>query len=115
MIEPTSQIELSPAEAQRLRAAHYNATLATVLPVHGDLRIFRIVADAGLPPLEAGQFMTLGLGNWEPRVEGVDEEQIEAAHYQRLAKRAYSVSCSVLNDGGLFCLRLGRIPGLHLF
>src|SRR6476661_7458657 len=100
MTAPASHIELAAPEIRRLRAAQYNATLTAVLPVHADLRIFRIIPDAGLPPFEPGQFMTLGLGNWEPRVEGVDEEQIDAAHIGRLAKRAYSISCSLLNDDG---------------
>jgi ferredoxin--NADP+ reductase len=94
-------ISLGPVEVERLRAAHYNATLAAVLHVHADLRIFRVVPDGGLPVFEAGQFLSLGLGNWEPRVEGVDEEQIEGVHCERLAKRAYSISCSLLSECGV--------------
>jgi ferredoxin--NADP+ reductase len=84
-----------------LRAAHYNATLAEVVQVHADLRILRVLPDAGMPTFEPGQFVTLGLGNWEPRVEQVDEEHIDPAHYDRLAKRAYSISCSLLDSDGL--------------
>lgn len=94
------QFALPPAEVQRLRSAHYNATLAAVVTVHSDLKIFRVVPDDSLPTFEAGQFVSLGLGNWEKRVDGVDEEQVDAAHYQRLAQRAYSISCSLFNEQG---------------
>jgi ferredoxin--NADP+ reductase len=97
----TGHVELPPPEISRLRAAHYNAALSAVLPIHAELRILRVGPDAGLPPFAAGQFLTLGLGYWESRVGGVDEEQIDAAHMGRLAKRAYSISCSLLDHSGV--------------
>jgi ferredoxin--NADP+ reductase len=94
------QVSVAPVEIERLRTAQYNAMLTEVLPVHSDLRILRVVPDGGVPTFEPGQFLSLGLGKWEPRVEGVDEEQINAVQHRRLAKRAYSISCSVLDAGG---------------
>jgi ferredoxin--NADP+ reductase len=88
-------------DIRQLRAARYNAVVTAVLPVHADLRILRVVPDEGMPQFEPGQFLTLGLGNWEPRVEGVEEERIDAARYRRLTKRAYSISCSLLDETGL--------------
>jgi ferredoxin--NADP+ reductase len=100
MIAVPRHFALPPPDIHQLRSAHYNATLVAALPVHPDLRIFRVIPDGGLPAFEAGQFVSLGLGNWENRVDGVDEEQVDAAHYQRLAQRAYSISCSLFNEQG---------------
>jgi ferredoxin--NADP+ reductase len=95
-----SSSNIEQPEIAALRAAHYNATLVEVLPVHTDLRILRVLPDNGMATFEPGQFLTLGLGNWEPRVEGVDEEHIDSVHRDRLAKRAYSISCSLLDSRG---------------
>jgi ferredoxin/flavodoxin---NADP+ reductase len=90
--------ELERSELHELRNKHYNATVAEIREVHADLRILRVVPDTGLPHFLAGQYISLGLGNWEPRVPGVDEEQLDPLHAQRLARRAYSISCSILDD-----------------
>jgi ferredoxin--NADP+ reductase len=42
----------------------------------------------------------LGLGNWEPRIPGVDPEELDDVHRERLSQRAYSISCSILNADG---------------
>ena len=70
------------------------------MEVHSDLRIIRVTPDAGVPSFEAGQFLTLGLGHWEPPVVGTDEEHLGEGQMERLVKRAYSISCSVLNGQG---------------
>jgi ferredoxin--NADP+ reductase len=98
MTSPAGSPNLDRSQVADLRQTHYNATLQSVIHVHDDLRILRIVPDGGRPTLTAGQFFTLGLGNWEPRLRGVDEEHLDAVHEQRLAKRAYSLSCSLLDD-----------------
>jgi ferredoxin/flavodoxin---NADP+ reductase len=81
-----------------LRQTHYNATLVAIREVQRDLRILRIVLDEGIPKFSPGQYATLGLGNWESRVEGVDEEHLDGLHKERMCKRAYSISCSMLDD-----------------
>jgi ferredoxin--NADP+ reductase len=90
----------SPVELERLRVEHYNAMVVTQQEVHSDLRILRIVPDVGVPTFRAGQYMGLGLGNWERRVAEVDAEVLDELHRSRLSKRAYSVSCSILDDAG---------------
>lgn len=114
MSTAANHLEFPPPEIEWLRAAHYNATLAAVLRVHADLRIFRLAPDGGLPVFEAGQFLSLGLGNWEARVEGVDEEPIDAAHLKRLSKRAYSISCSLLSEAGVL-RRASEFPYLEFY
>jgi ferredoxin--NADP+ reductase len=98
---PADRPDRLPADAiERLRAEHYNATLQSLVELHSDLRIVRIVPDGGVIPFLPGQYLTLGLGNWEPRVADVDPEDLDELHRQRLSKRAYSVSCSILDDVG---------------
>lgn len=108
------QFALEPTEVERLRAAHYNATVSEVFSIHSELRILRVVPDGGLPPFDAGQFLSLGLGNWERRIGGVDEEQIDAAHRERLARRAYSISCSLAADDGVL-RRASDFPYLEFY
>jgi len=86
--------------SDRLGHEGYNATLSKILEIHSDLRIIRVMPDARVPSFDAGQFLTLGLGHWEPRVAGADEEHLDEAQLQRLVKRAYSISCSVLDGQG---------------
>ncbi len=100
MIPGADTFQRDSAQLAELRAAHYNATIQAIVPIHDDLRILRVVPDDGLPDFVAGQFVTLGLGNWEKRVAGVDEEHLSGALERRLAKRAYSLSCSLLDDRG---------------
>jgi ferredoxin--NADP+ reductase len=62
--------------------------------------ILRIAPDAGVPPFAAGQYTVLGLGNWEPRVPGCEQELPDDVDRQKVLKRAYSFSCSLLDDNG---------------
>lgn len=62
--------------------------------------ILRVVPDEGVQSFKAGQYITLGLGAWESRVDGLPEELPTRAEATRLIQRAYSVSCSLLSDGG---------------
>jgi ferredoxin--NADP+ reductase len=97
---PRADEPLPAEQVAALRARHYSATLASITQVHSDLAILRVVPDGGLMPFVAGQYVSLGLGNWEPRVAGVDPESLDAAQRQRLSKRAYSISCSLVDDAG---------------
>jgi ferredoxin--NADP+ reductase len=63
--------------------------------------ILRVRPDEGLPAFAAGQYATLGLGNWEPRIENVHREQIlEPRAPRQLIRRAYSISCPLLDEQG---------------
>jgi ferredoxin--NADP+ reductase len=42
----------------------------------------------------------MGLGNWEPRVPGCQDEHLGEKVVWRVLKRAYSFSCSILDEGG---------------
>ena len=47
---------------------------------------------------QPGQYSTLGLGAWEPRAPGCAEEHLEPAAEANLIRRAYSISCPVMDD-----------------
>jgi ferredoxin--NADP+ reductase len=84
-----------------LRRKHYNATLVGLRRAHEDLAVMRVRPDYSRPPHTPGQYSTLGLGNWEPRHPGAQEEDLKPGEELRLVRRAYSISCSVLDDGRL--------------
>ncbi len=91
---------MTPEEVSELRRTRYNATLVWLRKAHSDLMVFRVRPDFPLPPHQPGQYSTLGLGFWEPRFPGVQEEELAPGDEAKLARRAYSISCSVLDDAG---------------
>ena len=97
-----------------LRSQFYNATIAEMRMATDGLMIVRVAYDLGRPHIKPGQYLVLGLGNWEPRVDRI--LAVEPDREPKLVKRAYSVSCPLfeddqivgVNDGDLqeFCIRL---------
>jgi ferredoxin--NADP+ reductase len=83
-----------------LRRQKYNATVIRLVKVHSDLLIMRVRPDYKLQPHKPGQYTTLGLGYWEPRFPGSAEEDLSPADLTKLARRSYSISCSILDDHG---------------
>ena len=57
--------------------------------------ILRVQPDFPRPPHQPGQYCTLGLGYWEPRVAGCQEETLKPEEVSKVVRRAYSISCSV--------------------
>jgi ferredoxin--NADP+ reductase len=86
-------------EQGALRTEHYNATIVNIDPVYESLWIINVQPDDDAFTYDAGQYTTLGLGFWEPRIdnqaEDLDEEQL-----RKLARRSYSISSSILDDDG---------------
>lgn len=87
-----------PPDITDLRGRHYNATVTLRRQIHDELLTLRVRPDGGVPTYEAGQFTTLGLGYWEPRVSGCDTEHLDEALKTRLAQRAYSISSPILSE-----------------
>ncbi|MCC6420794.1 MAG: ferredoxin--NADP reductase [Gemmataceae bacterium] len=90
---------LAPEQIAELRKK-YNATLVWQRRANPDLAVMRIRPDFPLPSHKPGQYSTLGLGNWEPRVAGCQEEHLSANDEQKIVRRAYSIGCSVLDEQG---------------
>jgi len=84
----------------------YNGTLVHVRRPHDDLMVFRVRPDAPIPPYEAGQWISIGVGMWESRVAGLAPECIADEERVKLVRRPLSISSSILADGGDALLRL---------
>jgi ferredoxin--NADP+ reductase len=86
------------AEIAELRRRRYNATVAVLRKAHSDLMIVRVRPDFQIPVHRSGQYCTLGLGMWEPRFPGCQEEMRRPGDEAKVVRRAYSLSCSILGD-----------------
>jgi ferredoxin--NADP+ reductase len=91
--------ELSTDAMETLRAQHYNATIAYLEEVHENLWILGVLPHDGMLPYEAGQYATLGMGYWEPRIDNLREE-LTAEQTRKLARRSYSISSPIFGDDG---------------
>lgn len=91
---------MTPDEIADLRKKHYNATVASLTLPNEDLMILRVRLDSGVNAHRAGQYSTLGMGQWEPRAPGCQDELPKPGEEKKLIRRAYSISCSVLDETG---------------
>jgi len=91
---------MTPDQITELRRQKYNATVVYLRKVHTDLMIIRTRPDFPRPPHHPGQYTSLGLGHWEPRFPGCQDEEVPPGQEGKLARRSYSISCSVLDDAG---------------
>ncbi len=87
-------------EIAELRRRRYNATVVSLHKVHSDLLVLRARPDSPPPPHQPGQYTTLGLGLWEPRLPGCQDEVRKPGDQARVVRRAYSLCCSVLGADG---------------
>jgi ferredoxin--NADP+ reductase len=104
---------MTPEECTALRDKHYNATIVYLKHVHEDLMIVRVRPDFPVPAHKPGQYSTLGLGHWEPRYPGCQEELPKPGEDKKLIRRAYSLSSSIIDQGAL--LDLPRMDWLEFY
>lgn len=101
---PTIDPRLTEADIQKLRDEHYNATITHLWKPTRHLMRIRVRLDDGVkeggPALnyEPGQYTTLGMGYWEPRVPEAQKEDLTDKQLGKVAKRAYSISCRLIAD-----------------
>src|SRR5713101_3238539 len=93
-------ISMNPEELAEQRRKRYNATVVWLRKIQSDLLILRVRPDFPVPAHKPGQYTTLGLGYWEPRFPGCQEQPLQPGDETKLARRSYSISCSVLDDYG---------------
>lgn len=86
-------------QIEELRQRHYNATITRFDHSHEDLWVLRVRPDQGGTAHRAGQYATLGLGYWEPRVDDAVEDLTEKQR-NSLIRRSYSISGRMLEDSG---------------
>jgi ferredoxin--NADP+ reductase len=99
---------MTTEEILELRKKHYNASVVSLRLANEDLMILRIRPDHGVAPHRPGQYCTLGMGHWEERAPGCQEEVAKPGEEKKLIRRAYSISCSVLDDEGQLPDRAGQ-------
>ncbi len=97
MSETLDSIPLSDDEVRQLREEHYNATIIERIDIHSDLARFRIRPDSPMARFEPGQYVALGVGLWEPRLEGTQCDEVPLKRITKLGRRAYSISCPMLD------------------
>ena len=89
---------MTAAEISELRKARYNASVVSLAKPHSDLMIMRVRPDFPRPQHDPGQYSTLGLGMWEPRMPGCQEEKQTERDESKVVRRAYSIGCSILDE-----------------
>jgi ferredoxin--NADP+ reductase len=82
----------------RLREELYNATVVGRIDCHPHLRILRVRPDAGVFSFKPGQYVTLGMGLFEPRIHGAPPEEMKTGQERNLIRRAYSLSHPILAE-----------------
>src|SRR3954469_16038787 len=90
-----------------LRQRTYNTSVAWIKRVHSDLMVIRVPPDYPLPAHKPGQYSTLGLGHWEARHPECQAEEDSPKDDAKLIRRAYSISCSILDEQGKLLDRQG--------
>lgn len=91
---------MTPEDVVGLRAKHYNAVVASLVKPHSDLMVLRVRPDFQVPAHVPGQYGTLGLGQWEPRHPDCQPDVTKPGEEQKLIRRAYSLSSSILDRRG---------------
>lgn len=91
-------------EVADLRETHYNATITSFDPHHSDLWVLRVKPDHGDASHLPGQYATLGLGYWEPRIDNV-HEQLTPSQRSSLIRRSYSISSPIFDQHGYLASR----------
>jgi ferredoxin/flavodoxin---NADP+ reductase len=86
-------------DIEGLRTAHYNATITRFHRIHPDLWRIQIRPDNGDTAHLAGQYVTLGLGYWEPRADAARDRRLER-RWDRLVRRSYSISSPIFDEDG---------------
>jgi ferredoxin--NADP+ reductase len=105
---------MTPEEIAELRRRRYNGTVVHLRRANPDLMMLRVRPDFGLPSHQPGQYTTLGLGKWEPRFPGSQDEVLGEGEEQRLVRRAYSISSPILGDDGRL-LDAGKVDWLEFY
>ena len=91
---------MTPEQISEFRQKRYNGTVVGLRKVHSDLMMIRVKPDFPKPEHMAGQYGTLGLGNFEPRFPGCQEEQLKDGDDAKIVLRAYSISCPIYTEPG---------------
>lgn len=92
---------MTPDEIADLRGKRYNGTVVYLHKIHSDLMVIRVKPDFPRPNYLPGQYCALGLGYWEPRAEGCQEEILKPEDVTRVVRRSYSIGHSIYSEPGV--------------
>ena len=95
----TRPTELDRGEIDLLRLQNYNATITHFDRAHNELWVLRIEPDSRDVSHLPGQYATLGLGYWEPRVDDATEN-LTPERARRMIRRSYSISSRIFDERG---------------
>jgi ferredoxin--NADP+ reductase len=87
-----------PEEIADARQRRYNGTITWLRKPHSELLVMRVKPDFPIPVHRAGQYCSLGLGNWEPRIPGCQAENLKPGDEAKVVRRAYSISHPILDE-----------------
>jgi ferredoxin--NADP+ reductase len=92
---------MTPDQVADLRKQRYNGTVVYRKTIHPDLMVIRVKPDFPRPAYHPGQYCALGLGYWEPRVEGCQPEELKPEDLTKVVRRSYSISSSIYSESGV--------------
>lgn len=81
---------------EQLAEKFYNATITAFERITYELWIVRVHADSGPMSFVPGQYASLGLGFWEPRIDSAIEADV-ATRLTKLVRRSYSISSPIFD------------------
>ncbi len=83
-----------PDLADLLAQNYYNATISYFDRITDEVWVFGVRPDDGPVSFIPGQYASLGLGYWEPRIDDAVEKDIDTK-WSKLVRRSYSISSPV--------------------
>lgn len=100
--EPAPELERRARHTgviEELRDEHYNATITHFEPTHSDLWVLRVRPDSGETNYLPGQYASLGLGYWEPRIDDAVDHNLDE-RWDKMVRRSYSISSRMFDQHG---------------
>ncbi|MGH8874301.1 MAG: hypothetical protein ACRDVM_03485 [Acidimicrobiia bacterium] len=91
--------QVATDRVEELRVRHYNAAITLFDTAHSDLWVLRVRPDTGDSSHLPGQYATLALGYWEPRMDDT-VEHLRAGRDEQLIRRSYSISSRIFDEHG---------------
>lgn len=91
---------MTPDQIADVRRTKYNATVVWLHKAHSDLMRLHVRPDKPLQVHKPGQYTSLGLGYWEPRHPGCQDEGLKPGDEEKLVRRAYSIGHPMLGADG---------------
>lgn len=102
-------------DIKELRDKLYNAEITGERVHHGTVMVMRVRPDEVIPVPRPGQWLEMGLGVFEPVMEGAEPGSPRRKPADELIKRAYSLSSPILTPDRSRLIEPGEWEGLEFF